>query len=132
MSQITYPIHCIDHQGQTLYVELIQTVESRQLAWVRPIMLLDTATEGCAQSEDPKHLSDSSTPTLYNLREEADLLCPPSLLRPALDVEVIPLLHTAEHCGNRLNRERLRQFVQNICSDNPEIFKRQNSKGQNS
>ena len=66
--------------GERLYTEVIQIVKSRELAWVRPLMLASAREEA------------SRSPTLYDMRDSADLLWPLALFRPALDTEVIPLL----------------------------------------
>ncbi len=120
MNQTPYPIYCIDHQSQTLYVELIQVVESRQLAWVRPLMLLASG--------------EMLASTLYGRQEEADLLCPLPLLRQALDTEVIPLLSKATQLSDSSlsdsdtddrglgDRGWLHRFLQKVCVDNPGLF----------
>lgn len=73
-------IVCLEHESTRLYAEIIEFVESRQVCWVRPLMLAVLEVD-----------SDSLL-TLYDLRLGADLLWPASLFRPALDTEVIPLL----------------------------------------
>ncbi|MGB3612642.1 MAG: hypothetical protein WBA10_02525 [Elainellaceae cyanobacterium] len=134
MNYDAYPIHCIEHHGQRLYVELIQTVEARQIAWVRPLMLLDItqshtdATAAAANLVPLEHLdpkvSGEIAATVYNLHDESDLLCPYALLREALDTEVIPLLGYAGSQNDQGDRNRLRDFIRRICSDHPELFTR--------
>ena len=70
-------IVCLEHENTRLYAEIIEVVASRQVCWVRPLMLAVAL---------PEQL------TLYDLRLGADLVWPASLFRPALDTEVIPLL----------------------------------------
>jgi len=67
----------LEHRDTRLYAEVIQVVPSRQLCWVRPLVLITLVYE------------DSQ---LTDLRSCSDLVWPISLFRPALDVEVIPLL----------------------------------------
>lgn len=70
----------LEHETTRLYAEIIEFVESRQVCWVRPLMLVISTV-------------DNNLPlALYDLRLGADLLWPASLFRPALDTEVIPLL----------------------------------------
>jgi hypothetical protein len=57
-----------------LYVELIQVVVSRQLCWVRPLLLVDF---------------DEEPPSVADLRDASDLLWSINLFQPALDTEVI-------------------------------------------
>jgi hypothetical protein len=70
-------ILCLEHNDTCLYTELIQVIVSRQLCWVRPL-LLATFTQ-----EEP-HITD--------LRDGSDLLWHISSFRPAWDTEVITLL----------------------------------------
>ncbi len=71
---------CLEHENTRLYAEIIEFVESRQVCWVRPLMLAFL------------EVGSDSLLTLSDLRLGADLLWPASLFRPALDTEVIPLL----------------------------------------
>ncbi len=75
-------IVCLEHEGTRLYAEVIQVVESRQVCWVRPLLLV----------EFPDCNYPSIDPPLHDLRPSADLLWPLTLFRPALDTEVMPLL----------------------------------------
>lgn len=70
----------LEHKSTCLYGEIIEFVESRQVCWVRPLMLAVVEVDS------------ESLLTLCDLRLGADLLWPASLFRPALDTEVIPLL----------------------------------------
>lgn len=99
-----------------LYAEVIQIVKSRQLAWVRPLMLAS------ARGVEP-----SGTPTLYDMRNGADLLWPIALFRPALDTEVIPLLvqmevHQTDKLGPPPTAQQLRAFVEQVWQDHQNIF----------
>ncbi|MEJ1933344.1 hypothetical protein WDZ92_24360 [Nostoc sp. NIES-2111] len=67
----------LEHGNKNLYAEVIQVVVSRQLCWVRPLLLV-THTE--------------ETPNITDLRDGSDLLWPIQLFRHALDTEVITLL----------------------------------------
>jgi len=136
MNHEAYPIHYIEHHDQRLYVELIQTVETRQIAWVRPLMLLSMPRshgDGIMASSNPGALdlpglnADSSlTATAYDLQGESDVLCPRALLREALDTEFIPLLSATRHPTGQSDRGCLRDFFRQICSEHPELFARPN------
>jgi hypothetical protein len=67
----------LEHSDRNLYAEVIQVVVSRQLCWVRPLLLV-------------KHTPE--VPLIIDLRDGSDLLWPIKLFRPALDTEVITLL----------------------------------------
>ncbi|MDZ8054326.1 MAG: hypothetical protein RMX68_019975 [Aulosira sp. ZfuVER01] len=67
----------LKHGDINLYAEVIQVVISRQLCWVRPIVLVNFIPE---------------PPQITDLRDASDLLWPVNLFRPALDTEVITIL----------------------------------------
>ncbi|WP_066377899.1 MULTISPECIES: hypothetical protein [unclassified Anabaena] len=67
----------LEHSDRNLYAEVIQFVVSRQLCWVRPLLLVTHTPE---------------QPIITDLRDGSDLLWPSELFRPALDTEVITLL----------------------------------------
>jgi hypothetical protein len=67
----------LEHGDRNLYAEVIQVVVSRQLCWVRPLLLVHF-------NQEPPFVTD--------LRDVSDLLWPVNLFRPALDTEVITLL----------------------------------------
>ncbi len=67
----------LEHGEQNLYAEVIQVVVSRQLCWVRPLLLVTHTQE---------------LPIITDLRDGSDLLWPIHLFRHALDTEVISLL----------------------------------------
>ncbi len=67
----------LEHGDKRLYAEVIQVVVSRQLCWVRPLLLATNFSE---------------PPLITDLRDASDLLWPIDIFRPALDTEVITLL----------------------------------------
>jgi hypothetical protein len=67
----------LEHGEMRLYAEVIQVVVSRQLCWVRPLVLVNF-------SQEP--------PLLTDLRDACDLLWSVNLFQPALDTEVISFL----------------------------------------
>ena len=67
----------LDYSNQNLYAEVIEIVVSRQLCWVRPLLLVNSTQE---------------LPLVIDLRNVSDLLWPLDLFRPALDTEVIAFL----------------------------------------
>ena len=107
-------IVCLEHETTRLYTEVIEFVASRQVCWVRPLMLAVSVL-------DPDSLPDALPKqlTLYDLRQGADLLWPASLFRPALDTEVIPLLvqldgSESPHENNSVACEQLSYFVHRV------------------
>jgi hypothetical protein len=67
----------LDYRHQNLYGEVIETVVSRQLCWVRPLLLVN---------------SNQELPVVIDLCDVSDLLWPLDLFRAALDTEVIAFL----------------------------------------
>ena len=75
----------LEHSDRKLYAEVIQNVASRQLCWVRPLLLVTFTQElpfDYAQGE----------PLVIDLRDASDLLWCMNLFQPALDTEVISFL----------------------------------------
>ncbi|MEA5620233.1 hypothetical protein VB711_20630 [Cronbergia sp. UHCC 0137] len=70
-------IVALDGGNKNLYAEVIQVVVSRQLCWVRPLLMADFSCE-------PLLMTD--------LRDTSDLILPIGLFRLAVDTEVISLL----------------------------------------
>ena len=75
-------IVCLEYQATRLYAEMIQVVDSRQVGWIRPLLLAEFFASDL----------QSESPLLYDLRPSADVLWPLTLIRPVLDTEVMPLL----------------------------------------
>jgi hypothetical protein len=103
-------IVCLEYEVTCLYAEVIQIVESRQLCWVRPLMLVKAplGVEPVPQ-----------LPILHDLRQAADLLWPLSLFRTTLDTEVIPLLaqlqeSKAQSEGCQLAHRQLSDFIRQV------------------
>lgn len=100
--QIVY----LEHLATRLYAEVIQVVASRQLAWVRPLLLAEFPVDNQLCVE----------PLIYDLRSGADLLWSLAVFRPALDTEVMPLLLQLLAADPPQEREavaftRLNQFI---------------------
>lgn len=93
--QIVY----LEHEHARLYAEVIQIVATRQVCWVRPLMLLVFSADADPLEASPDQLS------LYNLHQSSDLVWPVSLFRPALDTEVVPLLAQLNTPQTQLNDE---------------------------
>jgi hypothetical protein len=100
-------IVCLEHNNTYLYADMIEFIESRQMCWVRPLMLAVLETES------------NLLLTLGDLRQGADLLWPASLFRPALDTEVIPLLvqlgvSETQAVSNSDAHQQLSNFVREV------------------
>jgi len=116
-------ILCLEHGNTCLYAELIQIApkNKRQQGWVRPLVLKVSPAVDSSQSssvQDDPTISDQ--PSLYDLRQGADLLCPITLFRAALDTEVIPLLtqlanSKVQSDGDRTAYHRLHRLIQDVC-----------------
>ncbi|MBW4630685.1 MAG: hypothetical protein KME30_01925 [Iphinoe sp. HA4291-MV1] len=67
----------LEHNNKRLYAEVIQVVASRQLCWVRPLLLVVFTQE---------------LPLIMDLQDASDLFWSVNLFLPALDTEVISFL----------------------------------------
>lgn len=119
-------IVCLEHENSFLYAEVIQVIEPRQTCWVRPWILkvLSLTNNNLPQFDN--------NPTIFDLRESADLVLPISLFRAALDTEVIPLLSELENLENEeqdliLPRQKLRQFVESVWQTYKPVFSKKNN-----
>ncbi|MEM7726376.1 MAG: hypothetical protein AAF208_08380 [Cyanobacteria bacterium P01_A01_bin.45] len=98
--QIVY----LEKENTRLYAEVVQTVVSRQICWVRPLLLVAKTDE------------DTST---TDLRNTSDLLWSLDSFRAAVDTEVIAVLsplmvgepksHTIPNA-----RKKLHQFINSM------------------
>lgn len=106
MSCVTYPVVLIHKEGACLCSELIQTVQDRNICWVRPLALL----------LDENHDEAGYLP--IDVRNGPDVLCPAPLVQPALDVEWVSILHnldkTATPCDFSQANQHLRLFLSDL------------------
>ena len=108
-------------QQSNLYGEVIQIILSRQMCWVRPLMLVKQA-EATPEYSDPESFS-----ILYDLRQGSDLILPLLLFQPALDTEVIPWLMQLDSSNSKattpsLAHQQLQRFVHCVCQTYPNYF----------
>ncbi len=97
-------IVCLEHLATCLYAEVIQVVESRQVCWVRPLLLVQNSTK---------------EPLVIDLRSTIDLLWSSTAFRPALDTEIIPFLTSIfasvpPQQSNPYARQQLNSFIQKL------------------
>jgi hypothetical protein len=94
----------LEHYTKRLYAEVIQVVVSRQLCWVRPLLLVTFIEE---------------SPQITDLRDASDLLWSINFFQPALDTEVITLLSQIfakepKHEPDSDAKQQLNQFLHQI------------------
>ena len=116
-----YQIVCLEHQQSYLYGEVIQVIESKNLCWMRPLLLavfprMVGTVDNFLEAKE-----------LLDLRFTSDVAYPVALFRPALDTEVIPLIGQLEILDetkepNSSSKQKLRQFLEQIWQDNQEYF----------
>ena len=116
-----HQIVCLEHDQSYLYGEVIQIIESKNLCWMRPLLLavFPPVVRAVDDFLEAKELLD--------LRFTSDVAYPLALFRPALDTEVIPLIGQLEILDetkepNAGSKQKLRQFLQQIWQDNQEHF----------
>lgn len=98
-------IVCLEHLATCLYAEVIQVVESRQVCWVRPLLLVESAPD--------------LEPSVLDLRSTVDLLWSLADFRPALDTEILPFLvsifaSAPPPQSSAYARQQLNYFVQQL------------------
>lgn len=125
-------IVCLEHDTSYLYAEVIQVIESRQLCWARPlVLLLQPFDEIVDSTSDCKPLLWEQ-PGFYDLRQDSDLLLPLTLFRAALDTEVfswMTSLYAADHDAASSNlpgrgHQPFRAFIQQVWQAHPEAFQK--------
>lgn len=94
----------LKHGDRNLYAEVIQFVVSRQLYWVRPLLMVTFIQE---------------SPLITDLRDASDLLWPANLFCPALDTEVITFLSQVlakepKTESNSAAKQQLNQFIHQL------------------
>jgi hypothetical protein len=118
----TYQIVCLEHEQTYLYGEIIQIIACRQMVWVRPLLLCQRLffTVEAAPLEHQ--------PSVFDLRQGADLFWPLKLFRPALDTEVLPLWTQFQAWDRQpeqdkaTSRQQLHQFIQQVWQAHPAAF----------
>ena len=111
-------IVCLEHGGTYLYAEVIQVVVSRQVCWVRPLVM--------GVFSDGFHPYDQVS-SLHDLRSVADLLWPVQFFRSAFDTEVIPLLTQLLALEPQLEhgpaaQQQLSKFIHQVWQAHPGAF----------
>jgi hypothetical protein len=124
-----YPLVCIEHQQQRLYAELIQIVEARQIAWLRPWAMVDWGNEEARGNENAGEpvwatLNNPNHGRCLDLRQAPDLLLPRRLLRPALDTEWLAVLSQLSPVSPdkplpAWERQSLHQLLRQLCQAPP-------------
>jgi hypothetical protein len=97
----------LEYQNIRLYSEVIQVVESRQICWVRPLMLADFTKE---------------PPKITDMGETSDLFWSMFLFQAAFDTEVITLLSQVlakeDKSATASNaKEQLHCFLRLLCHE---------------
>lgn len=111
-----------------LYAEVIQVITERQLCWARPLARLDSSDRSFAVSTER---IETEQVIVHDLRWGADLLCPLSLFKAALDTDVIPILmyldaqkaHPEIAAVFSNNHNLLHEFIQCIWNAYPQAFR---------
>ncbi len=93
-------IVCVDCENHHLYTEVIDIILSREMAWVRPLMLVS--------------INDDDHKEIYDLRGTSDLLWSINVFRPAFDTEVIPCLVELE--SKDLDKNHAQKYLRDFIS----------------
>ncbi|ACK69678.1 conserved hypothetical protein [Gloeothece citriformis PCC 7424] len=110
-------IVCLEHKNTCLYGEVVQVITPRNLCWVRPIILAKLSLDS---SRDDYFMAEKE---VIDVRLTSDLIFPIDLFRPALDMEVIPILAQVEKMDLMAEnissaKSELQNFIKQIWSKN--------------
>jgi hypothetical protein len=126
-------ILCLDHGPQRLYAELVDIIDERNLAWVKPLWLVHGQENAPEQNlpEPDRPWADELKQTLGpidDLRGDSDLLWPVELFRAALDMELLPLLggplEGERKDGPSPEAQRFRLFIRQVWEQHRSLFAR--------
>jgi hypothetical protein len=130
-------ILCLDHGPQRLYAELVDIIDERGLAWVKPLWLVHGPEDRPELNLPAPNLPDLDLPwadelkqtlgPIDDLRGDSDLLWPVELFRAALDMELLPLLggplEGSRKDGPSPEAQRFRQFIRSVWEQHRSLFK---------
>lgn len=131
-------IVCLEHNNTSLYAEVIQVIEPRQMSWVRPLILKVFSDRTDSLIDNANYQEFPEQPNIWDLREGADLVWPTSLFRLALDTEAIPLLAELDCLDNQsknsnISHQQLRNFISQVWQAYPSYFSKiKNNQGKKS
>ncbi len=113
-------ILCLDHGSQRLYAELVDIIDERQLAWVKPLWLVHGQDDVAIDSPQ------ADLGSIDDLRGDSDLLWPVELFRAALDMELLPLLggplEGDRKDGPSPEAQRFRLFIRLVWEHHRSLF----------
>jgi hypothetical protein len=129
-------ILCLDHGPQRLYAELVDIIDERGLAWVKPLWLVHGPEEPLKSDLPESGLPESGLPwadelkqtlgPIDDLRGDSDLLWPVELFRAALDMELLPLLggplEGERKDGPSPEAQRFRLFIRQVWEQHRSLF----------
>jgi hypothetical protein len=129
-------ILCLDHGPQRLYAELVDIIDERGLAWVKPLWLVhgqentpEPNLPAPNRPEPDRPWVDDLKQTLGpidDLRGDSDLLWPVELFRAALDMELLPLLggplEGERKDGPSPEAQRFRLFIRQVWEQHRSLF----------
>lgn len=104
-------IVCLDSQNKSLYCEVIEVINERNICWVRPLILVDL------KAQDSKYFSKKND--IYDLRFTSDLLWKIDDFRIVLDTEYIQFFANLQEFQFDedilvIAKQKLRLFIQEI------------------
>lgn len=130
-SQVLY----LEHGSARLYAEAIQVVETRQLCWVRPTLLIQDLPiqQGDAQALADRQVAiataavspKSSNLSFYDLENCSDLIWPTAFFSIAFDVDFFALLVQLKRCpdnGTYRSQRQLNEFVRSFWLAHQDTF----------
>lgn len=110
-SFINSQIVCLDSQNKSLYCEVIEVINDRNICWVRPVILVNL------NAQDNNYFSSKND--IYDLRFTSDLLWNINDFRIVLDTEYIQFFSNLQEFEFDediliIAKQKLRIFIQEI------------------
>ena len=110
---------CLEGTNKSLFCEVIDTITSRSLCWVRPVLLVMNYDRARQLLADRNVIVDNSDAKVYDLRFTADLLWRISDFDDVLDMEYIEFFSQLEDFKYdeqqlKLAHQKLSYFVKEL------------------
>jgi hypothetical protein len=122
MSVVPSQVLYLEHGSSRLYAEAIQIVDTRQLCWARPTLLIQGLPKGSGPRQDriaaAAAAPERSELHLYDVEDGPDLIWPIDLFHIACDIDFFSLLvqlkmnpsDLGRHHGSRHLNDFIRSF----------------------
>jgi hypothetical protein len=130
MSVVPSQVLYLEHGSSRLYAEAIQIVDTRQLCWARPTLLIQGLPKGPSLRQDriaaAATAPERSELHLYDVEDGPDLIWPLDLFHIACDIDFFSLLVQLKMNPDDIDRHRgnkhLNDFIRSFWHTHTEAF----------